>query len=123
MLILATQMLMNEAGEPLDWGTFTREAHAARQVIVIFDRIKRAVALGTSSSPSRDDAIEMMFHPLSIAVRDLAHQEYFAALHTTINANSAHPPRRDDIERQRAFVRDSIQPAKARSRRSTGRLT
>jgi hypothetical protein len=107
-------MLMNEAGEPLDWATFVREAHTARQVVVVFDRIKRAVALGASSAPSRDDAIEMMFHPLSIAVRDLAHQEYFVSMQTIRSANSAHPPRRDDIESQRAFVRSSIQPVEAR---------
>lgn len=114
MLMLATEMLMNEAGEPLDWATFIREAHAAQQVVVVFQRIKRAVALGASSAPSRDDAIEMMFHPLSIAVRNVAHQEYYAALQTISNADSAHPTRRDDIDRQRAFVRGSIQPHEAR---------
>jgi hypothetical protein len=114
MLILATEMLMNEAGDPLDWATFIREAHAAQQVLVVFDRIKRAVALGASSAPSRDDAIEMMFHPLSVGVRNLAQQEYIAAMLTISSADSAHPPRRDDIDGQRAFVRGSIQPHEAR---------
>lgn len=114
MLIQATETLMNEAGEPLDWATFILEADAAKQVLVVFDSIKRAVALGASSAPSRDDAIEMLFHPLSIAVRNLAHQEYFAALQTIRSADSVHPPRRDDIDGQRGFVRGSIQPVEAR---------
>ena len=55
-----------------------------------------------------------MFHPLSIGVRNLAQQEYIAAMLTISSADSAHPPRRDDIDGQRAFVRGSIEPHEAR---------
>ena len=42
---------MNKAGETLDWGTFIREAHAAQQVLVVFDRINLDPSPASACTP------------------------------------------------------------------------
>jgi len=115
-LLEAATAMMNELREPFDWKDFIREAHAAQQAVVVFDRIRRAVALGASPAPTHDDAIEMMLQPISIAVRNLAQQELIVRERIIAIAAPGDRPSLDDVNRERQFVHDCLRPSEARYR-------
>lgn len=110
----AAVVLMDEAGQPFDWQVFIREQHAAQQAVVIFDRLKRAVRLGVLPAPTYDhvvdDAIEMSLQPLSIAVRNLAQQEFIVSQRLVTIAASGYTLGRADVDRERRMVHDCIRP-------------
>jgi hypothetical protein len=112
-LLRAAARMQSRPGEPLEWGDFIREAHAAQQAVVVFDRIRRAVALGSSPAPTRDNAIEMALQPVSIAVRNLAQQEFVVSELMVEIAVEGRTSDTVDLNRERRFVHDSLRPLEA----------
>lgn len=109
-------------GAPIAWAEFIRETHTAQQVIVAFDRIKRAVSLGAQLNPRYDDGVEMAFHPLTLSVRNLAQQELHVSQFIGGQLAQGRRVGRRVIEKQRRFVHDCYRPLEAHYRMVDTRL-
>jgi hypothetical protein len=109
-LFEAALTMTRNSTDGLEWADFILQAHAAQQAVVVFDRLRRAVALAESSAPTRDDAIEMMLQPISVGVRNLAQQEFIAGRRIMEIAATGVQPTPADVARERQFVHDCLRP-------------